>query len=116
MFYKVLVGDRVVSSKCFVFETFFSKFRGLMFRGLGDGESVILSTGKDGTYNSAIHMFFVFYPIDVAWVNSDMEVVDLKRVYPFTPYASSRKPAKYVLEMKKSNLKIGDEISLVPFS
>ncbi len=47
----------------------------------------------------SLHMFFVFYPIDVAFLNENMEVVDLKQNFkPFTIY-TSKKPAKYVLEM-----------------
>ena len=88
-----------------------------MFRNLKNGESIILESKREGIAMTAIHMFFVFYPIDVLWLDSDMNVVDKRRVYPFMPYAASRKPAKYVFEIKNfSDVKIGDYLKLIPFS
>lgn len=54
-------------------------------------------------------MFFVFFPIDVLFLNKDKEIVDLKqRLKPFTFY-TSKKPAKYVLEMPLGSIKSLDK-------
>ena len=60
-------------------------------------------------------MLFVFYPIDVVWLDSDKIVVDKKTVNPFVLYSAPRKPAKYVIEMRKGfakNIKIGEKIKI----
>ncbi|MBU0471942.1 MAG: DUF192 domain-containing protein [Nanoarchaeota archaeon] len=47
----------------------------------------------------SLHMFFVFYPIDVLFLNSKKKVVDVKQDFkPFTFYTSKER-VKYVLEL-----------------
>ena len=51
-----------------------------------------------------LHMFFVFFPIDVAFLNASREVVDIKRRFmPFTIYTSAEK-ASYVIETPTGGL------------
>jgi len=86
-----------------------------MFRKLSSGDSVLLKSKKEGVAMTAIHMFFVFYPIDVLWLDSKMKVVDKRRVYPFMPYAASREPAKYVFEIKNAGtVLVGDRLRFTP--
>ena len=57
-------------------------------------------------------MLFVFFSIDVYWLDKDFRVIDLrKKVKPFT-FAGSDKKAKYVLEISKGNFdfKLRDKI------
>ena len=60
-------------------------------------------------------MFFVFYPIDVLFLDKNKIVVDKKeRFMPFAFYKSKRK-AMYAIEMpngtlKKTKTEIGDKI------
>jgi len=84
-------------------ESLFSRLKGLMFsKKLKD--SALLFVFQKETKIS-LHMFFVFYPIDVAFLNENMKVVDLKQKFkPFTIYIS-KKPAKYVLEMPLGSIK-----------
>ena len=93
-----------------------SNFRGLMFSsGLVKGESVLLTMFEESRVSSAIHMLFVFFPIDVVWLNSNLEIVDVKKnIKPFSLYVSPKKAAKYVLEMRSGEsegLSIGDFLS-----
>jgi hypothetical protein len=47
----------------------------------------------------SLHMFFVFFPIDVIFLNKKLEVVDIKKKFmPFSPYYSSSKKCAYVIE------------------
>ncbi len=61
----------------------------------------------------SLHMVFVFYPIDVIFLNSEKKIVDLKENFkPFSFYNSKAK-AKYAIEVgngsiKKYNLQIND--------
>ena len=47
-----------------------------------------------------LHMFFVFYPIDVVYLDGSRKVVEIKEHFlPFTFYTPKKK-AQYVLEFK----------------
>jgi len=96
----------------------FSKTRGLMFRKkLKQGQGLILVADEESIYETTIHMFFVFFPIDVVWLNKDKKVVDLKcNVKSFQPLIAPREPAKYVLELPvgaSKNIKLGDKLDFV---
>lgn len=60
-----------------------------------------------------LHMWFVFYPIDVIYLNKQKKVVEIKEHFkPFTIYFPKNQ-AKYVLELpagavKKSKIAIAD--------
>ena len=64
-------------------------------------------------------MLFVFYPIDVIFLDGKKKVVDLKENFrPWTFYKSKR-PAKYVIEcpkgtIKKTRTKIKDWLNFYP--
>jgi len=60
-------------------------------------DQVLVLINKKET-NTPIHMWFVFYPIDVVWLNSKKEVVFIKRsLRPFKSINPKVK-ARYVLE------------------
>jgi uncharacterized membrane protein (UPF0127 family) len=62
-----------------------------------------------------LHMFFVFFPIDVVYLDKKRKVVEIKENFmPFTFY-NPNKRAAYVVELpkgsvKSSNTKIGDTL------
>ena len=62
-----------------------------------------------------LHMFFVFYPIDVLFLNKNNIVVEIKENFkPFNFYNPKNK-AKFVIELPKVTIKnskteIGDKI------
>lgn len=75
------------------------KARGLMFRKQSD----MIFIEKEEKY-IPLHMFFVFYPIDVVYLNKKKEVVELKGGFPpFTVYFPKKK-AQYVLELKNKTI------------
>lgn len=52
-----------------------------------------------------LHMLFVFYPIDVVYLDSKQKVVDVKQNFlPFTFYTPKKK-AQYVLELKNGTIR-----------
>ncbi len=63
-----------------------------------------------------LHMFFVFFPIDVLFLSKEKKVIETKENFrPFTFYYSNNK-AYYVIELpnkkiKKTRTKIGDKVS-----
>ncbi|MBL7054752.1 DUF192 domain-containing protein [Candidatus Woesearchaeota archaeon] len=62
-----------------------------------------------------LHMFFVFFPIEVLFLDKNKIVAEIKENFkPFTFY-SPRKKSKYIIELpkdsiKKSKTKINDKI------
>lgn len=64
-----------------------------------------------------LHMFFVFYPIDVLFLNEKMVVVDQKENFkPFTLYMPKKK-SKYIIELPKGTIKnskteLGNKINI----
>lgn len=49
-------------------------------------------------------MFFVFYPIDVIFLDSEMKIVEIKENFkPFTIYKPKKK-ARYVIELPKGTI------------
>jgi len=75
---------------------FFTKFRGLMF---SKKKNLIFNLNKESRINSIIHTFFVFFPIDVYWLDKNKNIVDFRlNVKPFT-IKIPKKRAKYIIEL-----------------
>jgi len=91
-------GQRVLSQvrRCSSFQC---RLRGLTFRpALSDDEGLLLVGRRETRADSAIHMFFVFFPIGVVWLNGEGRVVDTVLARPFRPLYVPSAPAKDVLE------------------
>lgn len=69
----------------------FSKFRGLMF---SKKKNLLFVFDKEKPI--FIHMFFVFFPINIYYFNKNKKLIEKVRAYPFT-ILKPRK-AKYILE------------------
>lgn len=111
--FEIIKDNIILADKAKLYEKFFFKARGLMFTmPLKKGRAIILEADEEGVLSTTIHMIFVFFPIDVIWLNIEKKVVDVKRdVLPFSPWLSPRDPAKYVVELPSSSakhVKIGD--------
>ena len=99
-----------LASKAVICQSLPAITRGIMFR---RQTSAVLELPKES--DGAIHTFFVFFPIDVLWLDGN-KVVDLKEdILPFRFRLASKNPADYVVELpagtiRKSKTKIGDKI------
>ena len=66
-------------------------------------------------------MFFVFYPIDVLWLNKNKKVVKIKEYFgPFELCVADKK-AQYIVELpegiiKKYKIKLGDKLEFWPLN
>lgn len=79
--------------------TFLCRLRGLTFRrSLAPGEGLLFVESTESRWGTAIHMFFVFFPIGVLWLATDGTVVDAVLARPFRPFYAPRAPARYYLE------------------
>ena len=97
---RVKFKGKVILTKVKYCDTFFSRMLGLMFSSkLGHGEGAILVADRESKEATSIHMFFVFFPLDVFWLDKGMRVVDVKRnIRPFVPLIVPNEKAKFVLE------------------
>ena len=75
----------------------FSKVLGLMFR--IKPVPTLLVNSRESILGSSIHMLFVFFPLNIYWLDSNFNIVDYKKVKPFTLNHKPKKKAKYVLEL-----------------
>lgn len=106
--------NKVLAKKAKVCKNIFSKAIGLMFSDRKTLKTLIFIFNKEKT--TPLHMFFVFYPIDVLFLNKNKKVIEIKEnLKPFR-IIIPKKPAKYIIELpnktiKKTNTKIGDTIS-----
>jgi uncharacterized membrane protein (UPF0127 family) len=98
-----------------VADSFWTRFRGLMLRRrLPEGEGMLFKFNNPGRHS--IHMFFMRFPIDLVYLNSDFIVVELKeRIKPWRIYRPKNK-VSYLVELpvgtiEGAKIKIGHKIS-----
>jgi uncharacterized membrane protein (UPF0127 family) len=95
--------------------TSWQRTKGLMFEDLKNfNYALIFDFPSESKIGTSLHMIFVFFTIDVLFLNKKQEVVDKVTLQPFTPNYTPKKAAKYVIEMpsgKNKKVKIGDKVS-----
>ena len=91
----------ILTKKYKVCKNVFSKSLGLM---LSIKPKTLIFIFKKEKINP-LHMFFVFYPIDVVFLDKNKIVVEIKENFePFKFYTPSKK-SKYVIELPKGSIK-----------
>ncbi len=106
---------KLIAEKVRLAESSWEKLKGLMFEG---GEkfdyALVFVLKRESIINATIHMMFVFFPIDVVYLNRDKKVVDVvKNLKPFISSGAPKKPSKYFIELpagKSDGIKVGDEL------
>ena len=112
MIIKNKTKNETVHSRAIFCNGIASKTVGLMFA-KNTGKALIFKFEKEKIIS--LHMFFVFYPIDVIFLDKIKVVVDMKENFkPFTFYVSKKK-AVYAVELPKNTIKktrteVGDKI------
>ena len=105
-------NNKLILNNLIVARNFYSRFLGLMFKDrLGDGEGLLLSPCN------GIHTFFMRFPIDVIFLDSNFRVIKIiPEMVPnrFSPFV---KGASKVLELSAKSsdfyeLKEGDKLVL----
>ncbi|MBI2135921.1 DUF192 domain-containing protein [Candidatus Woesearchaeota archaeon] len=99
--------------------THLSKSIGLMFSRRNNNKALVMEFNKE--QKVPLHMFFVFYPIDILYINvgddGNKKIIEIKENFmPFTFYFPKNK-AKYVVELpantvSKGKLNVNDTIML----
>jgi len=106
-------SGKVICKKSKILTTITQKAIGLMFhKKIKDIGYIFVF---DRPQIVGLHMFFVFFPIDVLFLDSKKTVIDIKKNFkPFRLYTSKGK-SSYVLELPEgstNNIHLGDMIIL----
>ena len=103
---KVMVGKNAKACK-----SIFSKAMGLMFS--KKPKTLVFIFKKEKII--PLHMLFVFFPIDILFLDKDKEIVEIKEsLKPFSFYTPKKK-AMYIIELPEGAIKetktgVGDRI------
>ena len=108
-------GKKVLMKKTRFAKTPWQRTKGLMFEDARKFDyALIFEFPRESKLGASLHMIFVFFPIDVLFLDSKKKVVDKATLAPFIPNYTPKAPAKYVIEMpmgKAAKTKIGDSVS-----
>ena len=95
-------------------DSFMSRLMGLMFRKNLENGLILKLPSSRSRRGSAIHMFFMRFPLDIIFLDDDKKIVDMVSIRPWKTY-TPKSPAKYVIELEEGSinnykLEIGDEL------
>lgn len=87
---------------------------GLMFRRTMPEDFALILDLRWEQY-IGIHMLFVLFPIDLAFLDGNRQIVDLRHLRPWIGVARSRRPARFAIELPvgtigRAGLKVGDSL------
>jgi uncharacterized membrane protein (UPF0127 family) len=83
-------------------------------RTLDPDEAFVFVHKRESIAETTIHMFFVFFPIAVLWLDAENRVVDAIEAKPFRPYYAPKQAAQIFVEgvpALLSRAKIGDRLA-----
>ena len=92
--------------------------RGLMFarmKKIKKGICLVMPAKKDVKFGASVTMLFCFHPMEILFVNTNLEVVDKRILKPWLPSYTPKAACKYVFESKIGTfkkLKLGDKIKI----
>lgn len=110
-----ITKNKTIIERTIIAESFFSQLKGLMFENPKNFDyALVFPLSMEGRFSASIHCLFVFFPIDVIFLDRDKKAVDMKKgIKPFTPFAMPVRPAKYFVELpagKSTGVEIGDHL------
>jgi len=103
------INEKKVLDDTKICKNVFDKALGLMFSKRKDKALIFVFKRP---IKISLHMFFVFYNIDLIFLNEEKKVIEIKRnLRPFTFYTSKEK-AKYVIETPITlDINLNDRVS-----
>jgi uncharacterized membrane protein (UPF0127 family) len=90
--------DKIIAGEVELADSFWRRFRGLMFRRrFPPGKALFFKFNKPGC--RGVHMYFVWFPIDLVYLDSSFNVVEVRaRLKPWRVYWP-KAVAKYLIEL-----------------
>ena len=107
-------GKKVLMKKVRFAKSQWQRTKGLMFEDIKKFDyALVFEFPRESKIGTSLHMIFVFFPIDVLFLNSEKKVVDNVTLTPFIPNYTPKEAAKYVIEMpagKAKQVRLGEKI------
>ncbi len=108
------VGNKVLMKNVRFANNSWERTKGLMFEDKKNfNYALIFDFPVESKIGTSLHMLFVFFPIDVLFLDKNKIIVDKVTLTPFTPNYTPKKAAKYVIEMPENKifqLRIGQKV------
>jgi len=108
------VNGKLLLKKTRYAKTPWQRMRGLMFEDVRNFDyALVFEFPGESKIGTSLHMIFVFFPIDVLFLNKAQRVVDKVTLFPFNPNYTPKEAAKFVVEMpnkKAAKVKTGDKV------
>ncbi len=108
------IGKTILMKNVKLAQNSWERTKGLMFEEKKKfNYALVFNFPVESRIGCSLHMLFVFFPIDVLFLNKDKVIVDKVTLNPFIPNYTPKKAAKYVIEMpngKAKNVKIGQKV------
>ena len=109
------INDKLLIKKVRHANTPWQRIKGLMFEDARKFDyALVFEFPNESRIGCSIHMMFVFFPIDILFLDKNKKVVDNVTLYPFNPNYTPKKASKYVIEMPKgkaAKVKVGSKVS-----
>ena len=106
--------NQEIIKKTRIANTSFLRFKGLMFEKNENFDyALIFELTRESKIGSSVHMMFVFFPIEIVFLNSQKIVVDKATLNPWKLNYTPKKPAKYFIELplkKSKTIFLGDKV------
>ena len=83
--------------ECEIADTGSKRARGLMLK--RNVYPLFFDMGRESKTSCCMHTLFMLRTIDMVFVDSRGEVVDIKKAKPFKPLIKPNSPARYVIEL-----------------
>tara|TARA_Y100000310_G_scaffold331047_1_gene403917 strand:- start:1435 stop:1773 length:339 start_codon:yes stop_codon:yes gene_type:complete len=103
--------NRTITNKVKYCKNFVTKGFGLMFKGKNFNPYIFIFNKEKII---PLHMWFVFFPIDVLFLDKDKKVVEIVEGLKSFGFYKPKKKAKYIIELRvgsvKDNFDIGDVV------
>ena len=97
---KNITKGNIVSQHYILCNSLLSQARGMMFR--KRPLPLVFEFSREKI--NALHMMFVFFPIDVIFLDKDKEIVEIKEnLRPFSFY-NPKNRSRYVVELEKGSI------------
>ncbi len=109
-------SGKILASDVELADTFWRRFRGLMFRRkFQRGKVLLFKFSKPGRH--AVHMWFVWFPIDLIYLDSSFRVVELRAGLKSWRFYRPKAIIDYLIEapvgtISRADVRVGHKISL----
>ena len=101
------IGKKILIKNVKFASTSLERTKGLMFEDKKKfNYGLVFEFPFESRVGCSLHMLFVFFPIDVLFLNKDKVIVDKVTLNPFIPNYTPKKASKFVIELPSGKAKL----------